>query len=572
MQRGILFLLFISSFLGLSGQRNVATVELSFQYNGPSKIECKALVQAKEWSLTNNLQLQQAQGLKIYLTKAGSRKALNFNYDGQEISLVFSSLPHPLAQLELHYYLEKEFLEAKEAWTFLDQGFLLNDFNMGENPALRAEEGLLFPCFSGEKHFWSLNLIVPENWEVNSPFIEEYRLDLNAKVARYFSSEKAQSPAFLYLAAGQFESNEAEEILEELEVEGEIVQVSEEERLIAIMQNEHDKLLSFLAVKRGEPWSQKDLEDLLEPTNKEADLYLKHKMLPGKAGAKNHFLAEQRILVKAAESVEQASRWQEEFYQKNFGADYLDEYLHGLYQTQAMQAEHSWYLFLNRYLAGQNLSLADTSLLSDTALALNKREHLSTAAAMYVKRKPITVKLNYQYSYPRRAMQLKLSQADSNLYAEIGLELLAIAASDSTEASFTSHLNLSDTLWWPLAGAPRSINVSLKKNKWNFFTLDEHRPEAYYLYDFSKSTDSQKKRNALLALLETRNANLLATVMGIALDSGEKELQILALEKAEKLNTQGKQKLRESIKILAEESKDVKLKQKAAEAYKIISL
>lgn len=578
MQRGILFLLFISSFLRLTGQRNAASVELALQYDSPPKLECKALVQASDWSLSTKLQLQQAQNLKIYLIKAGSRKALNFNYDGQEVSLTFSSLPHPLAQLELHYYLEKEFLETKEAWTFLEAGFLLNDFNMGENSALQGEEGLLFPCFSGEQHFWSLNLIVPENWEISSPFMEEYRIDLKGRVAHYFASAKAQSPASLYLAAGLFKSDKAEEILEEaeeilerLETEGEIVRVREEERLIAIMQNEHAKLLEFLAVKREEPWKQKDLEGLLELSKRQDELYLKHEMLPKVAGTKKHFLAEQRILINAAESLEQASRWQEEFYQKRFGPDYLDEYLHGLYRAQAMQAEHSWHLFLNRYLASQNLSLADTLQLADTSLTLSQREYLSTAASMYQKRKPISLSLTYQYSYPRKQMRFRLSQADSNLYAQVGLEVLAIGATDSTDTSFTSHLNLSDTLRWPLSGAPRSINVDLKKDKWNFFTLDEQRPEAYYLYDFSKSSDPQKKRKALLALLETRNANLLATVMGIAIDSGEKELQILALDKAKKLNTLGKQKLRESIKVLAEESKDVKLKQKAAEAYKIIS-
>ena len=571
MQRGILFLLFISSFLRLSGQRNAASVELAFQYSGPDKIECKALVQAKAWSFTSQLRLQQAQGLKIYLIKAGSRKALNFNYDGQEISLKFSSLPHPLAQLEIHYYLEKSFLEAKKDWVFLDEGFLLNYFNMGENPSLQAEEGLLFPCFSGENHLWSLNLIVPENWEVSSPLIEDFRVDLKGKMARYFASAKALKPESLFLAAGLFESDEAEEILEELELEGQIVLVSEAERLIASMQTQHENLLNFLALKRGELWSQNDLEDLLESTNKQDELYLKQEMLPEIAGTKNHFLAEQRILVNAAESAEQASKWQEEFYQKNFGADYLDDYLYGLYQAQAMQAEHSWYLFLNRYLADQNLSLADTSQLAETSLARSQREYLSTAAAIYQKRQPIMVKLNYQYSYKRRAMQLKLSQADSNLYIQVGLELLAISAKDSTRASFTSHLNITDTIWWDLDGAPRSMNVELIKSRWNLFILDEQRPEAYSLYDFSKSPDPQKKRKALLALLETKNANLLATVMGIALDSGEKELQLLALRKAEKLNTMGKQKLRESIKILAEESKDVKLKQKAAEAYKIIS-
>ena len=324
MQRGILFLLFISSFLRLAGQSNTASVELAFEYDAPGRIECKALVKAKEWSLSNQLQLQEAQDLQVYLIKAGSRKELDFKYDGQELSLSFNSIPHPLAQLELHYFLDQEFLEAKDDWTFLKEGFLLNEFNMGEKTALRSEEGLLFPCFSGEKHFWSLNIIIPENWEVNSPFIEEYRVNLKSKMARYFSSAKALSPASLYLAAGKFESDEADEILEFLERQGEIVQVSQEERLIATMQGEHEKLLTFLAIKRGVPWSQKKLEDLLEPTDKQEELYLKYEMLSENVGTKKQFLAEQRILINAAESEEQASLWQEEFYQQKYGSDYLD--------------------------------------------------------------------------------------------------------------------------------------------------------------------------------------------------------------------------------------------------------
>jgi hypothetical protein len=181
------------------------------------------------------------------------------------------------------------------------------------------------------------------------------------------------------------------------------------------------------------------------------------------------------------------------------------------------------------------------------------------------------INLKYQYSYKRKMMELCFSQADSNLFGDLDFSALAMSSTDSIRANFNIKFNLADTISWSLKGAPRSIYITLLPRLWNLFWLNEQRPQNYYLYDFSVSKDPVLKRRALIALLETQQANLLATVMGIAIDSGELELQLLALDKAEKLNSMGKQKLAQSIKALAEEAADVKLKQKAAEAYKFMS-
>ncbi len=573
MQRGILFLLFIATFLNLSGQRKSASIELSFHYNAGQNIRFKALAQPKVWSENTTILLKKADDIKIYLLKAGSRKKLDFNYDGTQISINFPVLPHPLAQLEVQYSLSKRVLEENEAWEYLQEGFTLNAFNLSSEVSGKAELGFIFPCFNAEKHYWTLNFISPKDWLISTPLQEGFRVELSNEIAHYYASAQAQSPTALYILAGAFSSERAEKQLEEIAENKEkqaIAALSAEEQALAKMQKEHSDLLAFLAQKRGEPWSQKDLEKLLEPAKRADELYLQYEMLSPAVKSKEAFLREQKIILNSTKESEEASQWQEEYYQKSLGKDYLDAYLHQRYQRQLMQKEHSWYLYLQRYLAPQNLVLADTLKRRDTTLALSKRESLSTAAAVYKTRGAIPLKLTYQYSYPRKAMRLSISQPDSNLFGQINLNSLAINAKDSVETEFNLHFNLHDTIWWPLDGAPRSIYISLQNEKWNFFTLEEERPESYYLYDFSQSKDPVVKRKALLALLETKNANLLATVMGIAIDSGERELQLLALAKAEKLNVIGKQKLAESIKILAEQSEDVKLKQKAAEAYKII--
>jgi len=574
MQRGTLFLLFISSFLSLSGQRKIASVELAFRFTTAQEIQLKALVCPESWSAKTEITLLKANNVQVSLLRAGSRKNIQFDYDGKIVSINFLELPHPLAQLEIRYTLSKEFLEQSAAWQYLDGGFLLNDFNMAAGSTLNAEAGLLFPCFNRAEHYWSLNLVVPVNWKVSSPFKEDFQVELYGEVAHYFSSAQAQNPASLFLAAGPFKSDEPERILKELaerEEEEALMQISEAERLTRQLQKDYADLLAFIAVKKLEPWTQKDLEKLLKPTKLYSKLYLKHAMLAPGTKKEVNFLTDQKILLNSAESAVQASLWQEEYYQQLLGKDYLDAYLHKRFSMGLMQREHSWNLYLNRYLASEGLALADTFRLRDTTLPLNTREYLSTASALYKKRAAISLGLSYQYSYPRKAMRLIISQPDSNLFGQINLSALAIAATDSLAASFNLHFNRRGTISWPLAGAPRSMNIELKSEKWNFFTLNEQRPETYYLYDFSRSQDPLRKRKALLALLETSNANLLATVMGIAIDSGERDLQILALQKAEKLNAIGKQKLAESIKLLSEQSEDVKLKQKAAEAYKIVA-
>tara|TARA_R110002050_G_scaffold92347_2_gene193258 strand:+ start:3970 stop:5697 length:1728 start_codon:yes stop_codon:yes gene_type:complete len=573
MQRGILFLLFLLSFLTLSGQSTEPSIELSFQFSSAEEISFKALARPSNWSSETEIKLLQAENLEVYLLKAGSRKRLDFNYDGQQVVILFQNLPHPLARLELHYTLSREYLVEMEAWHYLQEGFSLNAARLSAESAFRAELGFVFPCFNADPHQWALNLITAKPWLISTPFEEDFRVDLNNETAHYYTSAQAQKPEALYILAGPFKSSKAEKQLEEI-AENErteaLAGLSAEERAIAKMQEDFPELLAFIAKKREQVWSQNDLEKLIRPRKDLNQLYLKYEMLNPALKSKANFLNEQRIIVNSAKSLQQASLWQEEYYQISLGEDYLDAHLHQQYQAQLMQDKHSWYLFLQRYLAPQNLTLADTINLTDTAISLSQREYLSTAAVLYKKRAPQTLKLSYQYSYPRKAMRISVSQPDSSLFGIVELSALAIYAGDSIHGNFDFHFNIGDTIWWPLESAPRSLYINSRSEKWNFFKLDEKRPEAYYLFDFSQSKDPVLKRKALLALLETKNANLLATVMGIALDSGERELQLLALAKTEKLNVIGKQKLAESIKMLAEQSEDVKLKQKATEAYKII--
>jgi hypothetical protein len=573
MQRGILFLLFLLSLLTLSGQSTEPRIELSFQFSSTEEISFKALARPSSWSSKTVINLLQAENLEVYLLKAGSRKKLDFTYDGAQVVIPFQNLPHPLAHLELHYTLSRNHLEEMEAWHYLQEGFSLNALRLSDQGAFTAQLGFVFPCFNADPHQWALNLITAKTWFISTPFEEDFRVDLNNETAHYYASAQAQKPEALYILAGSFKSSKEEKQLEEI-AENEraeaLAELSTEERAIAKMQEDFPDLLAFVAKKRGEIWSQKDLKKLIKPRKDLNQLYLKYEMLNPALKSRSDFLDEQRIIVNSAKSLQQASLWQEEYYQISLGEDYLDAHLRQQYQAQLMHDKHSWYLFLQRYLAPQNLSLADTINLKDTTLSLSQREYLSTAAVLYKKRAPQTLKLSYQYSYPRKAMRISVSQPDSSLFGQIELSALAINAGDSIHGNFNFHFNISDTIWWPLEGAPRSIYLNLRSEKWNFFNLDERRPEAYYLFDFSQSKDPLLKRKALLALLETKNANLLATVMGIAIDSGERDLQLLALAKTEKLNVIGKQKLAESIKILAEQSKDVKLKQKATEAYKII--
>jgi hypothetical protein len=437
---------------------------------------------------------------------------------------------------------------------------------------LKSEAGFVFPCFNNERHNWRLDLIVPATWLVYTPLQEEFRVDLTEQIARYYASEQADKPGALLLEArAPIKRKELKRIglIKEVVVLKEVIPT--ENIRIANFKLENKALLAFIEKRKAKPWREEEFKELLSKPKTSAGMYLKHEMMPAHLKSKEDFYLEQKVLLNSAESNQQASNWQEEFYLQSLGVNYLDTFLQKRFNDSLEIDSHSLSNYLNRYLATRNLKLSDTTRLLDSSLTEEIKRHLSSAKAAYKAKGKVMVNLKYQYYYKRKVMELCFSQADSNLFGDLDFSALAMSSSDSTQANFNIKFNLKDTISWTLKGAPRSIYITVLPRPWNLFWLKEHRPQNYYLYDFSVSKDPVLKRKALIALLETRQANLLATVMGIAIDSGDLALQLLALGKAEKLNSIGKQKLAQSIKALAEEATDVKLKQKAAEAYKFMS-
>ena len=569
MQRAILFFVFISSFFLLSGQKSYPSVELDFQFTQGEKINFRAICSPISWSSRVEVKLLKANGISVYLIKAGSRKSLEHIYDGEKLELLFTELPHPLAKLEIHYYLERVDLEENSAWSYLEEGFI---FNNVKEDMLKSEAGFVFPCFNNEKHNWRLDLIVPATWLVYTPLQEDFRIDLTEQIARYYASEQADKPGALLLEArAPIKRKE----LKRIGLTKEVVALKEliptENKRMANFKLENKALLAFIEKRKAKPWREEEFKELLYKPKTSVGMYLKYEMLPAHLKSKEDFHLEQKVLLNSAESVQQASNWQEGFYLQSLGVNYLDTFLQNHFNNSLEIDSHSLNNYLNRYLATQNLKLSDTTRLLDSSLTEETKRHLSSAKAAYKAKGKVLINLKYQYYYRRKVMQLTFSQDDTSLFGSLDFDALAISSQNRSSASFSIAFNLSDTITWPLKGSPRSIYITMQPRPWNLFSLKEHRPENYYLYDFSVSKDPVLKRRALLALLETRQANLLATVMGIAIDSGDLDLQLLALGKAEKLNRLGKQKLAQSIKALAEEATDVKLKQKAAEAYKFMS-
>lgn len=568
MQRTLLFLVFIFSASTFKAQEKRPAVELSLTYFQVGDLSLKALIQPQVWETELRVILLEAKNIEAYMLRAGYREKLNFSYDGKELSFGFQTLPHPLAKIELKYSIDEQYLQSHPNWRFLTHGFVLNGARIIESAGPNLEPGFIFPCLSDSPHHWSLNLFIPNEWNYVSPWEEEFQVQSGKQTAHYFASAKAQRSSEIYLSAGAFEGSSARRIIAEL---SEILP-SEEERVLKTLKENQAELLAFLATKRKAEWQDEELLELLNEAKGSEQLYLRYEMLAANRFSQSEFKLQQKLFLNSSKSVQEASQWQEDYYRQRLGADYLDTYLHKLFTAESTIDAHSWELYLNRYLAEVSLSLKDTSKLQDTNLRTSEREYLSTARVLWHKKAKLDFHLNYLYYYPQRAMRFILSQSDTSLLASLSIRALARGAEDSSTTELGFHLGLRDTLFWSLEGAPRSMDIELIRGKWPFYSLNETRPESYYLYDFSKSKNPFKKRRALLALLETKNPNLLATVMGIALDSGDPELQFLALAKTEKLNVIGKQKLASSIKSIAEESTDVKLKQKAAEALKIIAL
>ncbi len=542
---GLLFLILFSC-----GARAQHSGDLSLHYRAEQGMELEFWLHTSYDLEYLDLALYQAEVLEVRLSQGRLKQALEYEYSDDLLRIYLLPDMDPRSRIYIHYRYEQASLEASPFLELLKPGFIFNAFNLEEGQ-LSGVPGWLIPSYKGTYDKLRLGLQYPEGLKPGLPLEEDYEVDLgdSEQLSYYLSEEPVDLRAF-YLVLGQFRRFDPEDVLEDL--------AENEERLqslkISQFEQKFQSELNFLSVSNDLLLDESYLVQL-EALEKAAlpQTFLRA-ALPEPIAKQERAYA---LFLNTFSSPQEAKEQWHYYWQGKLGQKSWQEALQGGLSAGDRTA-FFWRIYLEAQMAQQGLAWSDTA---GATLNESERDYLNLVEAVFEKREPLQLELSYRFKARANQLELYLAQADTNLNLNGSLSGRIILR-DSTQAFRVRYqLGVADTLSLDLKESPRSIYFESENPA--LLQLNEERPTNYWLYDLSKAPQADQRRRALVSLLEQGNANLLATVIGVALDSGEEELQLLALSKVKELNANGRERLKSTFEALAADQANVKLMQKA---------
>lgn len=486
-----------------------------------------------------------------------SQGRLKQSLDYQEIEgKLWIKLPRdldPRSRIYLKYRYSQEALNASPFFESLDPGLIFNAYNLEEG-VRSGVPGWLIP--SGEKPYENmrLGLLFPEDLEPGLPLEEDYEIELqDGRRLMYYQNEISPLDlAAFYLAIGEFRRFDAEDLLEDLQ---------EKENLLirgklAIFEQKYQEVLGFLSRNKSIIWTDDELAKLEG---------LEGQALPpsflGEELLASYFPKEQREKQYAILS----QYWQGEelletylkFWQEQLGPKWIEN-LNKRFEA-GDSTELFWDYYSDALLSSKGLSWEDSS---SAELSKEDLGFISLLEAVKQRRKPLQLNLKYGFKSQENRLYFFISQADTTLNIRGMLSGELILKDEQKPFNEFFILGLADTLAIELSESPRTLYLNQPDHRLLRF-VETSRPLNYWLYDLSKAPSPERRRAALLKLLDIAGPNLLATVVGIDLDSGEPELQHLALSKVKDLKPNGRLRLESTLRAMAQDNSNVKLMQKA---------
>lgn len=492
--------------------------------------------------------LQFAQVEEVRLTEGREKQKLPYRREGDGLEYTVPEGSNAHHEVYVRYTISWEDLNASPFINLLEPGLVLNVLNM-EDDLGNGSYGELFPAiYYGSTQDFQLALKLPEKLKVSLPLELDFKVVDGPTQTLFYKEEENLNMRDFYLALGDFRRFEPEDIAMDIEDQ---FRALEDERIDAF-QGRYMDVINY--VGRAADW-----------------MFIREGMLGLSGIAPATRAPEFPRLNEVPRSLED-KRIELAIIQEFFPEEWP---YHWLQFARTRIPDSSW----NRLLEA-HLNEGDTGLLfwqsyleqdlhqrklswADSNQALSTQDSLWMNRALYFleRRKPLHLELNYRMNFQSKEMLLLTSNPDTNLSLVVELEGLAYLKADTINWKLEGVIGPQDTLFLPLAESPRAIY--LKNDARGLILWEEKRPLNFLLYDLSQRNRPEHRRAALLNLLENANPRLKATVVGIALDSGDPELQHLALDKVSELRPDGRLRLQSTLEALADQNEDVKLKQKA---------
>lgn len=541
-------LLFLSLGLGFLHAQDQA--DLSLEYKEGEGVKGELWLSTDLQEKTILLRLFGAEVDEVRLSQGRLKQALNYRFSKDTLLIQIPSDLDKRSRIYIAYHYTWEQLAKSPFVELLEPGMVFNAFNLEEG-ARSGTPGWIIPSRLGSYDMLKIGLLFPRELNPELPLEADYEIELDEsqKLTYYRSNAPVDLSAF-YLVFGDFRRFDPEDVLEDLQENEALLARSR----LAQFEANFQGVLTFVSHRYGQILTDENLQTLsdLEPQVAPQGFWTEGLEKQMNLDQQNRSYS----IIASFEKGDLFTTWLQ--YAKGLlGVEQWRQNLKKHFEN-GDTSQLFWSYLMEGYLEEKGLSWQDSLKVS---LSENQRMHLNIAKTALKRKKPLDFKLSYRFKSSREGMEFYLEQPDSNVSISGSLDLRAVLKDTIINTIVPFEIGTLETVFVPISESPRSIYISPVSSP--FLRFLEERPLSYWLYDLNKAPSGGQKREALIKLLEIANPNLLATVIGIALDSGEPELQLLALSRVNDLRVDGLKRLESTLKSLAKESSNVKLMQKA---------
>jgi hypothetical protein len=548
MHRAYFLILLLATAQSLNGQKQSSSVELNWSYNEGGDQYFEAWIRPAIRSGEVCYWLKSAEVISVRRSEGRLKENLNFSQESGKTCIILPKNFTARSRIYIGYKMTKESFESSPFISLLHPGFVLNALNI-DNAQGQGELGLLIPA-PISKSFAScrLSLSVDQTLPVSSPWDLEYQLNDITEKTLFFYQKNAFDLSHFHLTVGDFNTVDPEQAMEEIAFQKQTA----EDAQIENFSKSHLAMIEFIAQDLNRLFTR---ERLLELSSAKAAILKPELPRYSDLNESKEELKIKMSLVQEHYPAKWQYKWAE-FWQQR-----LDPLEWQRVLEQRKEKEDSslifWDYYLQAYLAETGLSWADSNKWN------GKAEGRMMNAKYFIKRrKVLDLAISYQMQAAENKLYIHINRVDS-LPLALSFSAKAFLRLSKDSIQQEKRIRAKDTITWSLTESP--IVVYVQDDSWGLFNYVESRPLNYLLYDLSKAPNPGLKEDALLELLATENPNLLAMVIGVALDTGDPELQHLALNRVTDLQTNGKARLKTTLQEIAANSEDVKLKQKATQ-------
>lgn len=560
MQRWLFFIILTPFFLfGQAKSVDIQQVEISYWLQGPRAssnpdlLNARAVLTFRVPESTTSVNLL-AGGFKVSSIRkrqGREKEAVPFNQQNGVLTVETVLQPGELHEWVIDYEVD---LSGEEIGSYVeraDEFLAFNAFNT--SAAISAGVGgTFYPALAGDESHVLLNITIHENRNTGFPGELEFETtNGDGSRSQFWRTEKPIAPEAFYLVIGEFKEFDAEDLEEEFELNQVALKTIRWEKAKTTMAGTvdffglepaafTDSQYHFLDSLSGLPLEGFFIVGTEAGLDAESAEWARRKVMA--------LHLENNDTAKASERI-----WRKMISDK--GIDWRNTFLDAKWKT----FEQLGLKQKKRLLAYRIEQWRDAN--AELLAAIDSAE-LDTAFIQPLLRSTLLPKINISYRYIARDTALYVAYVQDTAAAPAYHIPLWVDVYSQDEVKREVHVirAIEGQIKVTFRKVPSAANVDFG----NYFPgrVEERKPDSYLLFQLSRASTVEQRRQALEGLFKTSNPNLFSTALGIAMRDEDPEIRLLAVQNAGALNIPAQQKLKDALLKLTEDP-SAEVRQKA---------